>query len=308
MKKKYRTTEYIDSPAEGQSEQFAIYYRISAVDDCPNESALSDPSEASCPFDGIISIDPPNGSQLTTGTHTITVSVSGTDTYAQCNLQIIDEFNVIVLDDTKTGAPAYIFDWTVLVAGNYTATAYVENTNGCLKSTSATYTIVPSVACCISSANPSYNTAKGKHKYGYIYWEIINACGKDLQIFNLEIYLAEDRLMNGKKLLKIYYPYDPNLDWDEQPDVVYCSGDDCVNPPGDPLPVSVSFNNDPRPPLFFGVEHTGVNPLIMGLLFDKRLISPDGALKDILGIIYDFKYAGEPSQGTCDLIVEPVPE
>ncbi len=302
------TTEYIDSSAPPHAWGLTIYYRVQAIDDCPNESELSDPSGTSCPFEGIIDIDPPNGSQLGSGTHAITVMVSGPDAYTQCNLQITDEFNALVFDDNKVGAPPYIFEWDVVVSGNYVATAYVENSNGCIKTATANYTIVPAIACCISAANPTYNTAKGKHKYGYIYWEIVNACGKDLQIFNIEIYLATDNLMNDKKLLKIYYPYDPNLSFVEQPDVVYCSGDDCVNPPGDPLPTSVSFNNDPRPSLFLGIENDFENPFIMGLLFDKALMSSNGDVKDILGITFDFQYAGEPSKGTCNLIVEPIPE
>jgi hypothetical protein len=300
------TTEYIDSTVDPEIPGHIIYYRISALDDCPNESEMSDPSEASCPFDGVISIDPPDGTQLPTGIHTITVSVAGSDTYTECRLQIMDEFNVIVFDQTNAGAPPYSFNWDVTVAGKYTASATVENTQGCVKTATAYYTVVPSIACCISASNPNYNTAKGKNKFGYIYWEIVSACGQDLDIYNMEIYLFEDNLMNGKNLLKVYYPYDPSLSFDEQPDVVYCSGDDCVNPPGDPLPVKVSFNDDPRPPLFLDDANNFDNPLIMGLLFDKTLMSKTE--KDILAVIYDFRYRGEPSQGTCDLIVEPVPE
>ncbi len=301
------TTEYLDTTAEPHDQGHIIYYRISALDDCPNESEMSDPSATSCPFDGAISIDPPDGTQLQTGIHTLTVFVTGSDTYTECRLQIMDEFNMIVFNQIKSGAPPYSFNWDVTVDGKYVASATVENAEGCLKTATVYYTVVPSIACCISAANPNYNTAKGKNKYGYIYWEIVSACGQDLEIYNMEIYLFEDNMMNGKKLMKIYYPYDPMLSFDEQPDVVYCSGDDCVNPPGDSLPVSVTFNNDPRLPLPLGVEHNYDNPLTMGLLFDKALMDNQGT-KDILGVIYDFRYKGEPSQGTCDLVVEPVPE
>ena len=76
----------------------------------------------------------------------------------------MDEFNVIVFNQTETGAPPYSFNWDVTVAGNYAVSGTVENAQGCMKTATAYYIVVPSVACCISASNPNYNTAKGKNK------------------------------------------------------------------------------------------------------------------------------------------------
>ncbi|MEW5806003.1 MAG: prepilin-type N-terminal cleavage/methylation domain-containing protein [Acidobacteriota bacterium] len=293
------TSEYIDTGAEGQSEDWEIYYRVSALDDCPNESDLSDPALSSCPFDGEISIDPPDGSEMATGTYTITVSVSGTDTYTSCNLQIVDQNNQTVYNEDRPGSPPYTFSWTVTIPGNYYVTATVENSSGCIKTKTVTYNVVPTVPCEITASDPVYNPTKGASKYNSIWWKIANSSGKDLEIFKLVVRLAEDRTQKGKKLQKIYYPWVEGLSFDQQPNVVYSSS-------GDTLPASVSFNNDPRPPLPLGAEYTALNPQKMGLLFDKPLIV--GQLKDIVEVVYTFRYHGEPSQGECDLRIEPIPE
>ena len=292
-------TEYYDDGAETQSDDWDIYYRVSAIDDCPNESEMSDPSKASCPFDGIINIDPPNGSEMATGTYTITVTVSGTDAYTGCNLTIVDDNDQTVYSQDRTGAPPYTYSWTVSVAANYTVTATVENASGCFKSRSVTYSVVPSVPCEITAADPIYNPTKGPSKYNSVYWKIANSSGKNLQIYTLEIRLAEDNTGNGKKLLKIYYPWVIGVAFDLQPNVVYNS------PSGDTLPATVSFNDDPHEPLLLGLDRTPLNPMPMGLLFSNALIS--GTKKDIIGVRYYFRYAGEPSQGLCDLRVDPTP-
>src|SRR5262249_11535569 len=66
-----------------------VWYKVSALDDCPNESARSNANEATCVFNGVVSIVPQNSPPvLTPGPQSVTISAVGTDVYTSATLTI----------------------------------------------------------------------------------------------------------------------------------------------------------------------------------------------------------------------------
>jgi hypothetical protein len=76
--------QYVDNLPSGVPVGKKVFYRVTAVDDCPNESAPSNSDDAYCAFGGTVAFTTPSNGSTTTGVITVTVRVdnpSGTYTH-----------------------------------------------------------------------------------------------------------------------------------------------------------------------------------------------------------------------------------
>lgn len=201
---------YSDTSAPAESGSQKLYYKISAIDDCPNESLKSLASVTSCTFNGALGMSPVTGTYDPTP-KTITITASGTDTYTQANLTVVktggttDENNTMVATGTS-----WVFTWTPNQGpGVYTATGTVTNSNGCSSNVSRTYTI--SIGSCDTCAQFTLNDpdpSSGSLKYYRQQNTVPNNCAFDLSITNVKIRartICTGGCTTPMKLLKIQY-------------------------------------------------------------------------------------------------------
>ena len=136
-----------DAPPAGQ----IFYYRISALDACPNESALSAPDGAECAFDGLISISPPDGN-VVYGVVPIEVTVSGSDTYTGAAIEILNSSGGTVFGPVTSTTYPFAFSWDTrsLLPDSYLITAKVVNSTGCAQGAYSRVKTVTTPACCLS--------------------------------------------------------------------------------------------------------------------------------------------------------------
>jgi len=171
-----------------------FWYRISAHDDCVNESALSDPILVSkCNIGGSISVNVNPGGSSVSGVQRITVTVSAGITPVSGQLMITDTSNgTVVFNQTSTAYP-YTFTWnsgaSPTVAGNsYDITALVTNNSGCTDSRTTTVAVSAVIPCCITAVNPKVtaNTSLGSVKGGVtnneVDFAIANTCAGNVTI------------------------------------------------------------------------------------------------------------------------------
>ncbi|MFQ5669546.1 MAG: fibronectin type III domain-containing protein [Acidobacteriota bacterium] len=152
------TNSYVDNytggdpPATGN----IYYYRITALDDCPNESELSAASGASCAFDGQVIITPGAGTTVF-GVQTIQLTADGTDTYVQGSVTVFDETGNSVLGPLTSMTYPFSFTWDTrsLNPGPYLITGAIVNATGCNKTSSAAVQTITTPACCLTQTSTS---------------------------------------------------------------------------------------------------------------------------------------------------------
>jgi len=131
-----------------------VFYRVTAVDDCPNESAPSNPDDAYCAFGGTVAFSSPSNGATTSGVITVTVRVdSPSGTYTHLRVDAVPSTGTTPtppFDAAITGLGPWSFTWTPPRPGPWTLTATVTNASGCTQSTSVAITVSPTVACCLT--------------------------------------------------------------------------------------------------------------------------------------------------------------
>ncbi|PYQ12445.1 MAG: hypothetical protein DMH00_06195, partial [Acidobacteria bacterium] len=148
-----------------QVQNNTFFYKVRAVDACPNFSAYSYPSAQTCTFNGTPMVSPTSGSQVA-GSVPISLTISGGgDTYVRARIHIPNpQGGAEVYDQTATAYPFTFPNWNsaAVPAGTYTVFIEVENSNGCINYTNQTLTVNSVLACQISPANPNLSPTKGK--------------------------------------------------------------------------------------------------------------------------------------------------
>jgi hypothetical protein len=190
------------------------WYRVSALDDCPNESALSSAAFAECAFSGTPSITAPTNGQAVAGVVTVTAAIiGGTDPYTKATFVFTHATLGVTLTQIVTGAgPTWSYDWFATPAGAYTITATVENSTGCTKSASISVTAGDIVGCCLSPTNPTQNPVSMACIPGspnndcttVSYFMINNGCRTAVSIESM-IVTWYDRVGNGARLRSVQF-------------------------------------------------------------------------------------------------------
>lgn len=162
------------------------WYKISAMDDCPNESDLSLPDEADrCNFGGSISMSVIPGGATITGAQTITLNVSGGVATQASQLVIKDVGTGTVVHSAVDNTPPYSYVWnssSVPSGRYYQIIGFVTNTSGCAESTEVVVTTASSIPCCIAPNSPTISPTTGAVKANELYYDIVNNCGDDVHI------------------------------------------------------------------------------------------------------------------------------
>jgi hypothetical protein len=146
--------QYVDSLPSAVPTGQKVFYRVTAVDDCPNESAPSNSDDAYCAFGGTVAFTSPTNGQTTSGVVPITVRVDNpTDTYTQLRVDVVPDTGTTPtppFDGTITGNGPWTVNWTPSAPGTWTLTATVTNAANCTSTTSVSITVSPTVACCLT--------------------------------------------------------------------------------------------------------------------------------------------------------------
>lgn len=148
-----------DATASGIDTLHTYFYKVSAIDDCPNESELSEASQAQCGFLGDVTFVNPTQGQPVAGVvpTRIRIDNAGTDTYGPATftfLHTATNVSTTLVDaapDLSSGVPVFEVEWLASPSGQYAITASVQNQTGCSKSSVIMVNAAPTVACCLST-------------------------------------------------------------------------------------------------------------------------------------------------------------
>ncbi len=187
------TFTWTDAAAPADYPSKEVYYKVSALDDCPNESARSAASGVNCQFNGAIAIAPQSSPPpLQLGIpEQITVSASGTDTFVSARLTIVRSDG-----STEPGFPqtqnvtdnAWNFSWNPSAAGIYTATATVTNSGGCVAvATNTWYVLIQACSDCTVIVPFDPDPTSGSTKYYRQPNQLNNICAFDLTMTNVKL-------------------------------------------------------------------------------------------------------------------------
>jgi len=163
------------------------FYRVTAVDACPNESALSPADGASCAFDGLITISPDNG-QTVYGIVPIDVSISGSDTYTTAGIQVFNSSGGSVFGPVVSSTYPFSFSWDTrsLLPDRYTIVAKVVNSTGCAKAAFSQVRTVTSPACCLSQTGQSL-ASDNKANSNIVVRLLANLCENNLDASEITV-------------------------------------------------------------------------------------------------------------------------
>ncbi len=152
------STAWLDTAAPTVIPGTTFYYRITAADDCVNESVPSTPVAPQCAFTGTIQFTTPaNGSPVSGVVPTTAQVVGGSDTYTTATFTFLSGVTGTATTQTvasPTGSPpTWTVNWIADPPGPYTITVVITNAAGCTASTSIQVVAGPTVGCCLGT-NP----------------------------------------------------------------------------------------------------------------------------------------------------------
>jgi type II secretory pathway pseudopilin PulG len=176
------TTSYTDAygsdaaPAPGN----IFWYRVTALDACPNESALSSPDGAECAFDGGIDITPAAGTTVY-GVVPIEVTPTGADTYVGAVVEIRDSSGATVFGPVTSSTQPYTFSWDTrsLYPDSYIIIAKVVNSVGCAQAAFSRVVTVTTPACCLSQTGQDL-ASDNRANSNIVVRLLANRCENDL--------------------------------------------------------------------------------------------------------------------------------
>ena len=176
---------------------YAFFYRITALDACPNESAMSESSGALCPFDGTVTMTPPNGATVY-GIVPIQLLTSGTDAFVAGVVEVRDPDGNVVFGPSTDNSYPFAFNWDsrTMLPGSYTITGAVLNDQACSKRAVSRVNIVTTPACCISQLGTSLDS-DSRADSNIVVRLLANLCENDLVINNIA---AEFVIPSGGRL------------------------------------------------------------------------------------------------------------
>jgi prepilin-type N-terminal cleavage/methylation domain-containing protein len=165
----------------------AAFYKVSALDYCPNESAQSSGALATCIFTGTISFSPPDNSSGG-GDIPITLAIlGGTDPSYTGRVHIARDTDgygpADFLFPSITSTPSTA-TWlqTTNDTGVYTITYEVDNSVGCIATATAKYTRTNSLPCKLTAAGATLTPTSGGLKTNILTLNLTNTYTKGLDI------------------------------------------------------------------------------------------------------------------------------
>lgn len=165
------------------------WYKVTALDDCPNESARSIPDEADkCSFGASINMSiSPGGSPLS-GNQTITLTTGVSVTSTQLIIKDAGTGNVVYNQTDNVAPYSYVWNASSVPSGrSYTITGIMTNTSGCSDWATTTVQTISPIACCIAPDNPNISPTTGPVKNNDVFFDMINNCADDVVIGRVAI-------------------------------------------------------------------------------------------------------------------------
>jgi len=278
----------------------SLYFKVTALDDCPNESAKSQGAESTCDFQGSVSFDPPDGASLS-GVVELLLSVSGSASYVRSEVRIpspVGGGNTYYQENfnpTNSGPGTDNFpmpDWNTagIAPGTYQIIYEVENSMGCLSGGTVTVTVNSVIPCCVDAANPNLKPIKGKAsaKNSKLSFDIINNCAKDIELIGLDVSWTEN--VGDIQALEITeYPTGT---------VVFT-----LSPP-EPTP---AFADLLATPLFLSQFNDSLSPLNMLLDWTGPMAEKSGSTvtSETITTTFTYRTVGATEQGFCTMQIKP---
>jgi hypothetical protein len=190
-----------------------FFYTVSAADLCGNESVRSDPGEASCVFNGTLTVNPADGTSGS-GIIALAMNISGGGSYSRARVRIPAISGVgDVYDQQDLASPFAFPSWNSAASGpgDYTIHWEIESTNTCVHNVYTRFTVVSNLACQISPTNPNLYPTKGKptDQNKQVNWDIVNNSGLDLEITSVDVSWTNNygpQLPAPHKLTLVEYP------------------------------------------------------------------------------------------------------
>jgi len=282
------------------------WYRVSAHDDCINESDMSMPALVNrCSFGGSVQMSFSPGGNPVAGYQTITVTITGGATPVSAQLTVRDTSNGAVIVNSSSTTYPYVFTWNAGVSPTvpghtYDVSAAVTNSSGCTDSATTTVSVNSVIPCCITAANPriSANTTLGSvsgGKNNEVQFSIANTCAGDITI--QRIAMEWDNATQNSPQLTAW-------EYQGQPSIVLATPTNPAISGTSPLSIFdltvTPFTTYPLPTL-----NNSSNPLDVGYVFTKALV---GKIKgsnvgDLIRTQYTFTVNGLSGTSKCDVSV-----
>ena len=300
---------FVDTTALALNPGEVYYYRVAALDDCPNEGPMSDIVKGElCDFGGYIYImDPYDFQSIAIGTQaSIYVEVfpeAAAETFDGF-VQITDPYGVEVASIGNAAAPlpapiTGVWETAGLTPGEYAVTATFTNSSGCTSSFTSQVTLSEQAACCIAPLAPVLGPVAGKlsNRFSDVLFSLVNNCAVDLEVTQQSLTWS-NVTGNAGKLGGFCYDVPSTT-----------APEDCVPDLEFSPPASSPVNVVHSPAFVFGGERDEFNPLIIGYQFDNALIAGNDPSDLGEQIIIDMSYRtpGSTSDALCRFIIETNP-
>ncbi len=250
--------EYLDGQAPSTPSGYKIYYRVSAIDDCPNESDLSSSAYPVCSFTGTVQIATPTEGQPVAGVVAVEATIAGgTDTYTRATFTYTHSTLGVTRTHEAAGAgPSWTDSWLANPPGLYTIDVAVQNSTGCTRSATVHVNAAASVGCCLSPPNPTMNPvtmtcSTGAAGCKEISYQMINNGCLTAVAINSMLVTWVDVVANGAKIATA--KFDGSTIWN-------------VSPYSTSPATSPAFTT-PKPQI--SVSRNSSNPVIVTYVFDK---------------------------------------
>ncbi len=145
--------EYVDNSTLPVG--YVYWYKVTAVDDCGNESEAAGPVKPECAFDGDVVFVSPNTAQVA-GPVDVVVRATGSDNYTKCTLEFVPgdpnaPARTEEILSTVAGQTQWTYHWWDGQTGPYVIRATVENETGCSKVEQINVTAGNDVGCCLDA-------------------------------------------------------------------------------------------------------------------------------------------------------------
>jgi hypothetical protein len=274
---------------------YALFFKITALDDCPNESAKSSGAQSSCDFFGTLAYDPQDGDNIA-GTVPMDLSITGPQTYARGLIRVKDlTFNTDVYYEETWTAPFTFPDWNsaAVAPGTYEVIYEIENSSGCIQQESVFVTVNPVIGCCVGGANPNLQPTKGqaKQQNKFLSFDIANACSQDIEIIGITTDWTETVAGIGDlaQMIGIAYPTGTNV-------LTFATVAE--------QPAIADFQTVP---LFLSQLNDSASPINIEFQWDDPIADKQGStvFSETIYIRFDYKTILSGQQGFCTMEVAP---
>ncbi len=216
------TASYVDALSaqdkqdlNGQS--ISLYYYVTAVDFCPNESDPSTIYEVYCASNlGPLFTPPDGGSGGGNQLIRLTYTPSGSTVVTRVRVHIArlsgsgDIYDQTVQNAAGLASPIDLPLWNSSAEGGgaYTLNWEIETNKGCIQLLPKIFNAAAAASCKISATNPTIAPVSGKPSafYTVVAWDIQNYSGDNLDIFEIDVQFTSTAGTGTHKLQKLAWP------------------------------------------------------------------------------------------------------